>query len=154
MAFVIRMEQANSIEDIQELTELLHRVLQNPRYARLEELFLQMTIWNLTYKGGIDKDFTTIRTLQEMSVMLNTEGMLWKDRYIVEGEARGRTLGATSEARLVLRELVEERFGFMPTEILTYIENSTNTEKLRSLSRSLFRVKDLKEFTELLTPAQ
>ena len=162
MSFVIRMEQANSVEEMQVLTRQLADTLKGPDYVALHRIFLEWTIWTLKHKGGMEKDFSAVRDLQEMNIMLNTDGVLWKDAYFSQGEAcgeargeaRGREIGATSQARLALKESVEDRFGFLPTVIRDYIEQSTNTDRLRFLSRSVYKVNSLQEFTELLTPAQ
>ena len=132
--------------------------LKGPDYAALHRIFLECTIWTLKHKGGMEKDFSAVKDLQEMNIMLNTDGIQWKDAYFSQGEAcgeaRGREIGATSQARLALKESVEDRFGFLPAEILAFIDRSTNTDRLRFLSRSVYKVNSLQEFTELLNPAQ
>ena len=127
--------------------------LKGPDYVALHKIFLEWTIWTLKHKGGMEKDFSAVKDLQEMNIMLNTDGIQWKDIYYNEGEARGREIGATSQARLALKESVEDRFGFLPAEILAFIDRSTNTDRLRFLSRSVYKVNSLQEFTELLNPA-
>ena len=154
ISFVIRMEQANSVEEMQVLTRQLADTLKGPDYAALHRIFREWTIWTLKHKGGMEKDFSAVKDLQEMNIMLNTDGIQWKDIYYNEGEAHGLSCGAATEARRTLQELIEDRFGFLPTTIKDYIEQSTNTDRLRFLSRSVYKVNSLQEFTELLNPAQ
>ncbi len=67
-----------------------------------------------------------------------------------EGFEEGLKQGLLEEAREMVLEVLEERFGLLPPSIVSKVKNIQQREVLKSLHRAAIRVKDLEEFKTLL----
>ncbi|WP_298069554.1 hypothetical protein [uncultured Mailhella sp.] len=90
--------------------------------------------------------------------MLEERSAQWKDEYIQRGvllgKAEGISIGeARGESRglgIALRDLLETRFGSLPSSVLDYIKNSSDVDTLRQLMRDAARAESLNAFMSQL----
>ena len=62
------------------------------------------------------------------------------------GEARGEAIGLGRGLQLLL----EARFGTLPSSVISYISNSSDSSTLQNLMLSAYHVDSLQSFMELM----
>ena len=67
-----------------------------------------------------------------------------------QGLQQGLQQGLLEEAREMVLEALEERFGIVPSSIITKIRGLREREHLKVLHRAAIRAKSLEEFVEVL----
>lgn len=63
--------------------------------------------------------------------------------WMAQGKAEGEALGALQAHRTLLRNLLEDRFGPLPADLLQRIEAMTDLERLGAAIREVYRVQAL-----------
>ena len=77
-----------------------------------------------------------------------------REQGIRQGMQQGMQQGMLEEARDMLMQLLEERFGLLSTSIVSQIKAIEEREVLKSLFKQALRVQSLDGFKELLSKAQ
>jgi hypothetical protein len=65
------------------------------------------------------------------------------DRAMAKGQAKGQL----SMCRTMLRDLLEDRFGMVPEDLLQRIESCSDLERLQRAARQVYRVQSLEELS-------
>ena len=105
----------------------------------------------LPHKG--DEIMPTIAdTLREQGLQQGIQQGL--QQGMQQGIQKGMQQGMLEEARDMLMQLLEERFGFLSTSIVSQIKAIEQREVLKSLFKQALRVESLDGFKELLSKAQ
>ena len=173
-ARLLRLERAREPEEVRgEVKALLVR-LQGPEYAPLRRAF---SVWLgrvVLQRSGITEEVPEFHDLQEVDAMLEERAAQWKEEYIrqgvllgraeglAEGEARGEARGLIrGEARgrgLALRDLLEARFGPLPSSVTSSLAGLSDAAELRRLMLSAVHAASLGAFMERIAatdaPAQ
>ncbi|WP_298068416.1 hypothetical protein, partial [uncultured Mailhella sp.] len=150
------------LEQVREVVKELIQYLQDPKCSDLHRAF---TVWLeriVLKRAGITDKIPEFQDLREVAAMLEERVAQWKDEYIqrgvllgrAEGEARGISIGeARGESRglgIALRDLLETRFGSLPSSVLEYIKNTSDVDTLRQLMRDAARAESLNAFMNQL----
>ncbi|WP_298069519.1 Rpn family recombination-promoting nuclease/putative transposase [uncultured Mailhella sp.] len=141
-SMLVRLEQAKNLEQVREVVKELAQHLQAPEYLDLRRAF---TVWLgriVLKRSGITEEIPEFQDLREVDAMLEERAAQWKNEYIQRGESRG--LG------IALRDLLEMRFGSLPSSVLDYIENSSDIDALRRLTLDAARAESLNAFMSQL----
>jgi hypothetical protein len=126
-------EEASVFRDV--FREALERLASLAATNRVEwERLLQLLLgWGLLRRGHREHPglIETVRqsrldTLlqQEVVTMIENVEQTWEQELLMTGEARGRAEGALQMLREVLRRLLRQRFGELPAEVLTRMEQA------------------------------
>lgn len=80
--------------------------------------------------------------------MLEERAAQWKDEYIRQGVIIGEARGEVKGIGLVLRDLLEARFGTLPQSVTFYIASSSDSNALRKLTLSAYHAESLQAFID------
>ncbi len=121
---VIKMERACTPAQIKEVVDRLNN-LTDHKYHSIKKI-ISAWICQIVKSSGFIKDIPELQDLQEVGAMLakniaNWEEN-WKEQYIDQG--RG----------LLLRDLLEDRFGSLPDSVTSYIDKTSDSEALRKFA--------------------
>ena len=170
VAQLVRLERAQEPEEVRRIVRELTVRLHGPEYARLRRAF---TVWLgrvVLKRAGITEDISELHDLQEVDAMLEERAAQWKDDYIrqgvlmglaegrmeglAEGEAKGRAEGRVEGKAegfgLALQNLLEIRFGRLPSDVSASLAGVSDMDALRELTLSAYRAASLQAFMEQL----
>ncbi len=149
---VIKMERACTPAQIKEVVDRLNN-LTDHKYHSIKKI-ISAWICQIVKSSGFIKDIPELQDLQEVGAMLakniaNWEEN-WKEQYIdqgikqgimqgrkegrKEGMAEGRKEGMAEGRGLLLRDLLEDRFGSLPDSVTSYIDKSSDSDALRKFA--------------------
>ena len=157
----MRLERAQTPEQIQELCRELIEQLRDPEYRSLRRAF---SVWLgrvVLQRSGITEDIPEFQDLREVE----ERAAQWKQEYIRQGvvlgkaegisigEARGVLIGeARGEARgfrQALLDVLELRFGALPLPLTAAIASVSDAETLRALTMAAYHAESLQAFIAL-----
>ena len=163
---LIRFERAQSFEEIKQLIVELGAVLPSSKSLPLHRAFISW-LGNIVFKQNeISKDILHCSTIQEACSMLADIAPHWEQTFmekgrnegisigrsegIAIGEARGISIGETIGIKNILQEILNNRFGTLPNDIMASIDSISNTNELKKLTHEAYQVSSFKEFTTIL----
>ena len=162
VAQLLKLERAQNLEQVRDVVKELLTQLRGAEYVSLRRAF---SVWlgRVVFKrSGITQDVPEFQDLQEVDAMLEERAAQWKNEYIQQGILAGRNEGiaigevrgeARGEARGLgrgLQLLLEARFGTLPSSVISYISNSSDSSTLQNLMLSAYHVDSLQSFMELM----
>lgn len=140
-AALFRLEKSRGPEDIQRVVVALVEWLQGPEFAELRRSFASYLLKNLLPARMPGVEIPEIAELEEVKSMLAERvtdwTQQWKQEGLEEGLQKGRQEGqedALEQARGVLLQDLERRFGPLPEEIRRRIEAIVSIRELTELS--------------------
>jgi predicted transposase/invertase (TIGR01784 family) len=140
-AALFRLEKSRGPDDIQRVVTALLEWLRGPEFAELRRSFARYLLKNLLPARMPGIEIPEVADLQEVKSMLAervTEWtQQWKQEGLEEGLQKGRQEGqedALEQARGVLMQDLEHRFGPLPQEIRRRIETIASIRELTELS--------------------
>ena len=162
-SLLMRLERADPHELVSVVDDILDR-LRTPEYNHLREAFKAWILLMLGSNLGMNEVNPDSLDLQEVRAMLAEKMTQWENNYIQKGvmigeargeargisigEARGIFIGESQGVRLALCDLLESRFGILPEAVSSSVEAISDTQKLRSLTRSALQTTSLEAFLE------
>jgi len=162
-SLLMRLERADPHELVSVVDDILER-LRTPEYNQLREAFKAWILLMLGSNLGMNEVNPDSLDLQEVRAMLAEKMTQWENNYIQKGvmigeargeargisigEARGIFIGESQGVRLALCDLLESRFGILPEAVSSSVEAISDTQKLRSLTRSALQTTSLEAFLE------
>ena len=178
VAQLVRLERAQEPEEVRRIVRELTVRLHGPEYARLRRAFTVWLGRVVLKRAGITEDLSELHDLQEVDAMLEERAAQWKDDYIrqgvlmglaegrmeglaegrmeglAEGEAKGRAEGRVEGKAegfgLALQNLLEIRFGRLPSDVSASLAGVSDMDALRELTLSAYRAASLQAFMEQL----
>ena len=178
VAQLLRLERAQTPEQIQELCKELIEQLRDPEYRSLRRAF---SVWLgrvVLQRSGITEDIPEFQDLREVDAMLEERAAQWKQEYIRQGvilgkaegisigeargeergvrigEARGVRIGEAKGFRQALLDVLELRFGTLPLPLTAAIATFADAGTLRTLTIAAYHAESLQAFMEHLNSCQ
>ncbi len=158
-AQLVKMEQAHTYEQFEQIKDRLKELLQGPGFASLSRMF---AIWMqfALRRAGIIQEISNFYTLQEVN-MLFDNATKWKNVYIQEGREKGEEIGERrGEKRgeaigrgTMLQLLLEDRFGTLPEVVTAYIKSS-DPDTLTSFAVFAHKAPSMQAITDRINGAQ
>jgi len=140
-AALFRLEKSRGPDDIQRVVIALLEWLQGPEFAELRRSFAGYLLKNLLPARMPGVEIPEIAELEEVKSMLAERVTEWTQQWKQEGLEEGLQKGlqkgqedALGEARGVLLQDLENRFGPLPEEIRRRIETIASIRELTELS--------------------
>jgi predicted transposase/invertase (TIGR01784 family) len=140
-AALFRLEKSRGPEDIQRVLTALLEWLRGPEFAELRRSFARYLLKNLLPARMPGVEIPEIAELEEVKSMLAERVMEWTHQWKQEGLEEGLQKGlrkgqedALEQARGVLVQDLERRFGPLPQEIRRWIETIASIRELTELS--------------------
>lgn len=151
---VLRMEDADAAAFAAVFTEAVQRLAalggqNHPRWYDLMRIVLTFLQWRrptpehealVAVAKAANEDVVRQREIEAMSEKL---GATIADRAMAKGQAKGQL----SMCRTMLRDLLEDRFGMVPEDLLQRIESCSDLERLQRAARQVYRVQSLEELS-------
>jgi hypothetical protein len=140
-AALFRLEKSRGPEDIQRVVTALLEWLRGPEMAELRRSFASYLLKNLLPARMPGVEIPEIAELEEVKSMLAERVTEWTQQWKQEGLEEGLQKGlqkgqedALGEARGVLLQDLERRFGPLPQEVRRRIEMIASIRELTELS--------------------
>jgi len=140
-AALFRLEKSRGPDDIQRVVIALLEWLQGPEFAELRRSFAGYLLKNLLPARMPGVEIPEIAELEEVKSMLAERVTEWTQQWKQEGLEEGRQEGfqkghedSLREARGVLLQDLEHRFGPLPEEVRRRIETIASIRELTELS--------------------
>lgn len=140
-AALFRLEKSRGPDDIQRVVTALLEWLQGPEFAELRRSFARYLLKNLLPARMPGVAIPEIAELEEVKSMLAERVTEWTQQWKQEGLEEGRQEGfqrghedSLREARGVLLQDLEHRFGPLPEEARRRIETISSIQDLTKLS--------------------
>lgn len=165
-AALLRLEQAESFENIRDIVGELVAALQAPRYDSLRRAF---TVWIkrvILARAGLETSLPELNDLQEVHIMLAERVSQWTEEWkqqgllegLALGEAKGKKMGreeGREEGKLAgirdtLLDLAAERFGTVSPQLAEKVGCLRDPAELRQLTVALLRVDSAAAFETLV----
>lgn len=133
----------------EELLEAVERRIYEGDYTREEKADL---LTGMAILGGLVSSEIPLKLLQRRrDIMIESAAYeLIKKEGFEEGLQQGLQQGLLEEAREMVLEALEERFGLISPSLVSRIKSIQQRETLKSLHRAAIRAKNLNEFKALL----
>ncbi len=143
VAQLLRLERARDPEQVRRIVRELIDRLHDPEYQFLRRAF---TVWLgrvVLRRSGMTEEVSEFQDLREIDAMLEERAAQWKDEYIRQGVLMGEARGRAEGIGLVLRDVLEDRFGILPSTVTSSIANVSDANVLRKLTVSAYRAESL-----------
>lgn len=132
-AALFRLEKSRGPEDIQRVLTALIEWLREPGLEELRRSFTQWLQRVLLPSRVRGVKIPELADLQEVKSMLAENSMSWSDRWEQEGREKGLQ-NSLEEARSVLLQDLERRFGPLPEAVRRRVGSTTSIKELTELS--------------------
>jgi hypothetical protein len=121
------------------------------RWAELLRMLLSYTTWRRTPAERdalvqIARETNPTRE-EEVKVMAQTIAEAWMEEGHAKGLTEGLTEGQLKEARTLLRQLLEGRFGALPEALVQQINATTELARLHNAVLQILRIGKLEDLT-------
>ena len=74
----------------------------------------------------------------------------WEQTFMEKGRNEGIAIGETIGIKNILQEILNNRFGTLPNDIMASIDSISNTNELKKLTHEAYQVSSFEEFTTIL----
>jgi len=128
-AAVFRLEKSFDIEPMERVLDAAIEWLREPGLEELRKSFTDWVLKVLLPSRVRGVRLPELLDLKEVKAMLAESGFSWSDRWEQEGREKGRE-NTLAEARGVLLQDLEGRFGPLPEEVRQRVEAITSIEEL------------------------
>ena len=154
-AYIFRLEQAKSAEEILVIAHEFAKRLSEPKFDFLRQAVYSWISCLLSRKEVGDAEQQSGKV--ENFAMLEQRIAQWEQEFIQKGihigEERGMQKGISmmiANQRNMLLEMLSDRFGVVPNEWRNAIGLIEDQATINNLIREIYRVKDAAMFNELL----
>lgn len=138
---MVRLERANSPQDVTQEIARLAKVLQSPSHTELRKAF---TVWInrvVLRRFAPEAELPQTQNLTELHAMITERIERWEAQFIqqgvVQGVQRGKLEGQLEGQAQALRRLLTRRFGELPVGVLVQISEAHQTQVEMWLDRSV-----------------
>jgi hypothetical protein len=151
---VVRAERENAETYRNILTDVLHHLepLHERDRVRWHDLLWFLLSWSVRRRAGNERtqliaaaatSHENVALRREVETMTQMVGRAWEDEVL----ERGINRGVLTTCRELLRAMLEEHFGTLPSDLLQRIEQTEDIDRLKACVRQAVHITKLDELT-------
>ena len=145
---------ARGLEEFPRILTERGKVLPASKNLHLHRAFISWLGGNVFRRTRISDNILHCATIQEVRSMLADIAPHWEQTFMEKGISKGISIGEARGISIgiknILREILTHRFGAVPNDILTSIEDISNTNDLKKLTHEAYQVGSVQAFRALL----
>ena len=143
---LIRFERTQAIEEIIEILTELCTLLPPSERLHLHRTFISWLGKTVFKRTEISENILHCSTIQEARSMLADIAPHWEETFMEKGRNEGISLGIKN----ILQEILTNRFGVLPNDVMASIDGISNADDLKNLTHEAYQVSSFQAFRELL----